>query len=90
MRVKDLRSEAPTVESVPIMKDFLQVFPDDLPRISLKWEIDFGIYLWPETQPISNPPYRMALAELREFKAKLKDFLDKGFINQAYPHGALR
>ena len=33
-----------------------------------------------DTNPISIPPYQMALAELKEFKEQLKDFLDKGFI----------
>ena len=45
-----------------------------------KWEIDFGINLLPDTNPISIPPYRMAPAELKELKAQLKDLLDKGFI----------
>ena len=70
-------SEIPPVESVPVVNEFLEVFPNDLPGIPSKWEIDFGIDLLPETNPISIPPYRRALNELKEFKAQLKDFLDK-------------
>ena len=62
------------------MKEFLEVFPEDLPRILSKWEIEFGICLLSDTQPHSIPPYRMALADLKELKAQLKELLDKGFI----------
>ena len=42
--------------------------------------IDFGIDLFPDKNPISIPPYRMAPNELKELKLQLKDLLDKGFI----------
>ena len=62
------------------MREFLEVFLDDLPRIPPEQEIDFGIDLLTDTQPISIPPYRMAPPELQELMAQLKDLLDKGFI----------
>ncbi|WMV30114.1 hypothetical protein MTR67_023499, partial [Solanum verrucosum] len=71
-------------ESVSVVKDFLKVFPDDLPGIPPEREIDFGIDLLPDTQPIGIPPYRMAPTELKELKAQLKDLLDKGFIQPNY------
>lgn len=40
LSVKDLESKTPPIESVPIAKDFLEVFPDDLSGIPPKWEID--------------------------------------------------
>ena len=43
-------------------------------------EIDFGIDILPDTQPISIHPYIMAPAEHKELKEQLKDLLDKGFI----------
>ncbi|KAH0644682.1 hypothetical protein KY284_032566 [Solanum tuberosum] len=52
-------------------------------------EIEFGIDLLPNTQPILIPPYRMAPAELKELKEQLKDLLDKGFIRPSIsPWGA--
>ena len=80
LRVKDLGSKSPPLESVPIVKDFLEVFPDDLPGIPPEWEIDFVIDLLSDTQPISFPPYQMALTELKELKAQLKYLLYKGYI----------
>ena len=75
-----LESEVPSIESVPVVREFTEVFPDDLHGIPPEWEIDFGINLLSDTQPISIPPYRMAPIELKELKAQLKDLLDKGFI----------
>jgi len=74
--VKDSNSETPTLVSIPVV----EVFPEDLPKVPLEREIDLGIDLLPDTQPIPIPPYKMALAELKELKEQLKDLLDKGFI----------
>ncbi|WMV09062.1 hypothetical protein MTR67_002447 [Solanum verrucosum] len=66
-----------------------EVFPDDLPGIPPEREIDFGIDLLLDRQPIDIPPYRMDLVELKELKEKLKDLLDKGFIRPSIsPWGA--
>ncbi|WMV50401.1 hypothetical protein MTR67_043786 [Solanum verrucosum] len=60
VRVKDTDSETPTIRSVPIINEFLEVFPNDLPGIPFKREIDFAIDLLPDMQPIFIPPYQMA------------------------------
>ena len=67
-RVKDSSLETPTLESVPIVCEFPEVFPEDLPVVPTEREIDFGIDLLPHTHPISIPPYRMAPAELKKLK----------------------
>ncbi|WMV41242.1 hypothetical protein MTR67_034627, partial [Solanum verrucosum] len=72
------------IESVPVVNEFFDVFPNDLPGVPPEREIDFGIDLLPDTQPISIPPYRMAPAELKELKEQLKDLLEKGFIRPNY------
>ena len=51
------------------MSEFLEVFPNGLPSIPPKREIDFGIDLLPDKNPISIPSYWMAPAELKELKA---------------------
>ncbi|XP_070007720.1 uncharacterized protein [Nicotiana sylvestris] len=80
LRVADTTSEVSAPESVPVMNEFLEVFPNELLGIPPNRDIDFGIDVLPDTQPISIPPYRMAPAELRELKEQLKDLLEKGFI----------
>ncbi|WMV50116.1 hypothetical protein MTR67_043501 [Solanum verrucosum] len=65
------------------------VFPNDLPGVPPKREIEFGIDLLPDNQPNSIPPYRMAPAELKELKEQLMDLLEKSFIRPSQsPWGA--
>ncbi|XP_070019689.1 uncharacterized protein LOC142178576 [Nicotiana tabacum] len=61
--VNDTRKETVSIENLPVVREFSNVFPEDLPRLPLVREEDFGIDLLPDTQPISIPPYRMAPAE---------------------------
>ena len=60
---KDSSLETPSLESVQVVYEFPEVFPKDLPGVPPEREIDFGIDLLPDTQPISVPPYKMAPAE---------------------------
>ena len=88
--VFDTRSSEVRLEDVPIMRDFLDVFPDDLPGLPPEREIDFPIDLVPGTAPISLPPYIMAPAELKELKTQLQELLDMGFIRPSIsPWGEL-
>jgi len=89
VRVRDENSKTPSIESVSVVNEFVDVFPEELPGIPPEREIEFGIDLLPDTQPISIPPYRMAPAELKELKEQLKDLLEKGFIRPSIsPWGA--
>ena len=86
--LRDDTSQVPSIESVSIVREFLDVFPADLPGMPLDRDIDFCIDLEPGTHPISIPPYRMAPAELRELKAQLQELIGKGFIRpSASPWG---
>nr|XP_009802235.1 PREDICTED: uncharacterized protein LOC104247816 [Nicotiana sylvestris] len=80
VRFIDTTAEVTSIQSVPVVNEFPDVFIDELPGIPLDRIINFGIDVVPDNQPISIPPYRMAPAELRELKEQLKDLLDKGFI----------
>ena len=53
---------------VPVVNEFFDVLPEDLPGIPSDREIEFEIELPPGTEPISIAPYRMAPAELKELK----------------------
>ncbi|EOY14297.1 Retrotransposon protein, putative [Theobroma cacao] len=87
--VIDTSKGEPKLEDVPIVSEFPDVFPDDLPGIPPNRELEFPIDLLPGTAPISIPPYRMAPAELKELKAQLQDLVDKGFIRPSIsPWGA--
>ena len=87
--LRDNITQVPSIESVSIVREFLDVFPADLPGMPPDRDIDFSIDLEPGTRPISIPPYRMAPAELRDLKAQLQELLSKGFIRpSASPWGA--
>ncbi|XP_033516522.2 uncharacterized protein [Nicotiana tomentosiformis] len=63
--VNDTRKETVSIENVPVVREFSDVFPEDLPGLPPVREMDFGIDLPPDTQPISIPPYQMAPVELK-------------------------
>ena len=73
------KSEA-RLEDVPVVNEFADVFPDELPGLPPDRELEFAIDLLPGTAPISMPPYRMAPTELAELKTQLQELVDKGFI----------
>ncbi|XP_070041289.1 uncharacterized protein [Nicotiana tomentosiformis] len=64
-------TETPALDLVPVVREFFDVFPADLPGMPPDRDIDFGIDLVPGTQPIYTLPYRMAPNELRELKEQL-------------------
>ena len=68
------------------MREFSEVFANDLPGIPPRWEIDFGINLLPDTNPISISPYRMAPTESKELKSQLKDLLTKASLELLFLH----
>ncbi|XP_027082397.1 uncharacterized protein [Coffea arabica] len=78
--VVDMEKEETPLEKIPVVKDFPDVFPEDLPSLSSDWEIEFEINIIPEANPISKAPYRMTPAESKEFKEQLQELLDKKFI----------
>ncbi|XP_055800334.1 uncharacterized protein LOC129869722 [Solanum dulcamara] len=78
--IRDTSAEPPPMKSIPVVKEFADIFSTDLLRVPQDRDIDFSIDLESGTKPISIPPYCMALAELIELKDKLQDLLSKGFI----------
>ncbi|WVZ89468.1 LOW QUALITY PROTEIN: hypothetical protein U9M48_035871 [Paspalum notatum var. saurae] len=73
-------TEAQLIEKIPVVSDFPDVFPEELPGLPPDRDVEFAIELVPGTAPISRRPYRMASDELKELKVQLQEQLDKGFI----------
>ncbi|KAL0551864.1 hypothetical protein IC582_010953 [Cucumis melo] len=78
--VVDTREVDVSLSSEPVVRDYPDVFPEELPGLPPHREVEFAIELEPGTVPISRAPYRMAPAELKELKVQLQELLDKGFI----------
>jgi hypothetical protein len=72
---------SPDVASIPVVCEFSDVFPEDLPGLPLDRDVEFTIELEPSTALISQLPYRMAPKELAEMKKQLDELLEKGFIH---------
>jgi hypothetical protein len=69
------------LEDIHVVREFPDVFPDDLPGMPSESAIEFKIELQPGIAPISKAPYKMSREELAELKIQLKDLLDKSFIH---------
>ncbi|GKV53720.1 hypothetical protein SLEP1_g60237, partial [Rubroshorea leprosula] len=87
--VTDASSVTSRLEDIPVVREFPDVFPEDLPGLPSNREVEFAIDLVPGTGLISKAPYRMAPAELKELKVQLEELLEKGFIRPSVsPWGA--
>nr|GFD02137.1 DNA/RNA polymerases superfamily protein [Tanacetum cinerariifolium] len=77
------------LEDVPIVRDFLEVFPEDLPGLPPTRPVEFRIDLVPGAAPVARAPYRLAPSEMKELAEQLKELSDKGFIRpSSSPWGA--
>ena len=78
-----------SIYDIPVVCDYPDVFPEELPGMPPERDIEFVIKLTPGTSPISQKPYRMNTVELAELKKQLADMLSKGLIRQsASPWGS--
>ncbi|GJX22995.1 putative reverse transcriptase domain-containing protein [Tanacetum coccineum] len=66
------------LEDVPIVQDFLEVFPEDLPGLLPARQVEFQIDLVPGAAPVSRVPYRLAPSEMQELSTQLQELADKG------------
>ncbi|GJQ93979.1 putative reverse transcriptase domain-containing protein [Tanacetum coccineum] len=83
------KSKVKTLDDVPIVQDFLEVFPEDLPGIPPTRQVEFQIDLIPGAAPVARAPYRLAPSEMKELSDQLKELSDKGFIRpSSSPWGA--
>ncbi|GJT21331.1 retrotransposon protein, putative, ty3-gypsy subclass [Tanacetum coccineum] len=87
--IKDTSLDGPRLETHPVVQNFPDVFPDELPGLPPEREVEFTIELIPGAQPIFKAPYRMAPVELKELKDQLQELLERGFIRPSVsPWGA--
>ena len=68
-------SPLPDLEDIPVVRDFPDVFPEELPGVPPDRDVEFVIDLIPGTAPISRRPYKMAPLELAELKKQLNESL---------------
>ncbi|KAK8938601.1 hypothetical protein KSP39_PZI011511 [Platanthera zijinensis] len=79
----------PRLEEILVVRDFTDVFPDEIPGLPPERDVEFVIDLEPGTRPIAKAPYQMTPRELEELRVQLDELLAKGFIRQSSsPWGA--
>ncbi|GJV42958.1 putative reverse transcriptase domain-containing protein [Tanacetum coccineum] len=83
------KSKKKRLEDVPIVRDFPEVFPEDLPGLPLTRQVEFQIDLIPGAALVARAPYRLAPSEMKELSDQLQELCDKGFIRPgSSPWGA--
>ncbi|GJX02316.1 reverse transcriptase domain-containing protein [Tanacetum coccineum] len=89
MRKEEIETPERRVEDVPVVKDFLEVFLEDLPGLPPTHQVEFHIELIPGAAPVTRALYHLAPAEMKELAEQLKELSDKGFIRpSSSPWGA--
>ncbi|CAA0814809.1 Uncharacterized mitochondrial protein AtMg00860, partial [Striga hermonthica] len=86
---RSLPHKARSPHDVPVVREFVDVFPDELPGGPPNRQVEFSIDLIPGASPVSKAPYRMAPKELQELKAQIQELLRLSFIRPSVsPWGA--
>nr|GEW23856.1 putative reverse transcriptase domain-containing protein [Tanacetum cinerariifolium] len=71
------------IEDVPVIRDFPEVFPDDLPRLPPPRKVEFQIDLAPGAAPVACAPYQLAPSKMKELAKQLQELSEKGFIRSS-------
>jgi hypothetical protein len=72
------------LENIPVVCEYPNVFPNDLPGMPPDRDVEFVTELQPGMAPISKRPYQMPPKELAELKNQLQELLDKGYIRPSF------
>ncbi|GKC67020.1 putative reverse transcriptase domain-containing protein [Tanacetum coccineum] len=84
------QSKEKRLEDVPIVREFLEVFPEDLPGLPPARQVEFQIDLVPGAAHVARASYQLAPTELQELSTQLQELSDRGFIRpSSSPWGAL-
>src|SRR6266508_1154957 len=68
------------LEGIPVVSDYPDIFPEDLPGLPPDCAVEFTIELLPGTAPVYRRPYKMPPNDLAEMKIQLQELLDNDFI----------
>ncbi|GJR55357.1 putative reverse transcriptase domain-containing protein [Tanacetum coccineum] len=74
------KSEGKPLKDVPIVREFPEVFPEDLPGLPPTRPVEFQIDLILGATPVARAPYRLAPSKMKELSEQLQELSNKGFI----------
>ncbi|GJW41680.1 putative reverse transcriptase domain-containing protein [Tanacetum coccineum] len=90
IRVMEKKSDEKRLEDIPVVREFPEVFPEDLPGLPPVRQVEFQIDLIPGAAPVARAPYRLAPSEMQELSNQLQELAGRGFIRPSTsPWGAL-
>ncbi|GJV16177.1 putative reverse transcriptase domain-containing protein [Tanacetum coccineum] len=78
------KANEPTLSDILIVRDFKDVFPDDLLGLPPQRQVEFRIDLIPRATPVAKSPYRLAPSKMQELSEQLQELQDKGFIRPSH------
>nr|GEV10184.1 putative reverse transcriptase domain, ribonuclease H-like domain, aspartic peptidase domain protein [Tanacetum cinerariifolium] len=77
------------LEDIPVVREFLEVFHEDLPGLPSVRQGEFQINLISRVTPVARAPYRLAPSEMQELSDQLQELEHRGFIRPSTsPWGA--
>nr|GEV63859.1 putative reverse transcriptase domain-containing protein [Tanacetum cinerariifolium] len=89
IRVMEKKLDEKILEDIPVVKEFLDIFPEDLPGLPPVRQVEFQIDLIPGAALVARTPYRLAPSEMQELSNHLQELTDRGFIRSSTsPWGA--
>ncbi|GJR12359.1 putative nucleotidyltransferase, ribonuclease H [Tanacetum coccineum] len=87
--LKSAKEDEPKLNDISVVREFKDVFPEDLSGLPPQRQVEFRIDLVPGATPVAKSPYRLAPSEMQELSGQLQELQDKGFIRPSYsPWGA--
>ncbi|KAI3717466.1 hypothetical protein L1987_69103 [Smallanthus sonchifolius] len=84
MKLKPTMMWSTNIQDIPIIRDFPEVFPEDLSGLPPVRQVEFRIDLVPGANPMARAPYRLAPSEMQELASQLQKLSDKGFIRPSH------
>nr|GEY89010.1 putative reverse transcriptase domain-containing protein [Tanacetum cinerariifolium] len=87
--LKTMKVNESKLKDIPVVREFPDVFPEDLSGLPPSREVEFRIDLIHGAMPVAKSPYRLAPTEMQELANQLKELQDKGFVRpSSSPWGA--
>jgi hypothetical protein len=83
-QIVEKKPEGKKISYIPAVRDFPDVFPEDVFGLPPARQVEFRIDLMPGVAPVAKVPYRLAPAEMQELSNQLQELLDKGFIRPSF------
>ncbi|GKC43958.1 putative reverse transcriptase domain-containing protein [Tanacetum coccineum] len=81
INVMEKKSDEKRLEDIPVVREFPEVFPEDLPGLPPVRQVEFQIDLIPGATPVARAPYRLAPSEMQELSNQLQELSDRVFID---------